>query len=124
MKLLLDTHALLWWLQDSPHLSKDARTAIKSAELVHVSAATAWEIGIKTLLGKLKFEGELEAELAANEFLGLPITLRHAILAAELPPHHWDPFDRMLVAQATLESLTLVTSDDRMPLYSVRCLMT
>lgn len=119
MNLLLDTHALLWWLADSPRLASGARKAIADADAVHVSAATAWEIGIKKSRGKLRFDGDLEEQLSLNGFRPLPITLRHAWTAAHLPTHHHDPFDRMLVAQTMMESLTLMTSDPAIEAYNI-----
>lgn len=84
-----------------------------------MSAATAWEIAIKRALGKLEGPDDLTAELTANSFAALPVTVEHALVAGALPPHHSDPFDRMLVAQARSESLTLVTRDPRIPAYGV-----
>ena len=123
MNLLLDTHVFLWWLADDRRLSANARKAIENSELVFVSAATAWEIGIKSSLKKLEFRGELEAEMTANNFLPLPVTVAHAVSAGRLPRHHNDPFDRMLVAQASLEKLTLLTSDKRLAAYSARVIL-
>ena len=123
MNLLLDTHVFLWWLADDRRLSANARKAIEDSELVFVSAATAWEIGIKSSLKKLEFRGELEAEMTANNFLPLPVTVAHAVSAGRLPRHHNDPFDRMLVAQASLEKLTLLTSDKRLAAYSARVIL-
>ena len=117
MNLLLDTNILLWWLADSPRLSGDARKMITSSPVVYVSAATTWEIEIKRALGKLKAPENLEQELSANHFVPLAITVEHSIAAAKLPRHHDDPFDRMLIAQASLEGLTLVTSDRRLEDY-------
>ena len=112
MSLLLDTHALLWWLTGAP-MADDASSAIADADtLVAVSAATLWEIGIKRAIGKLQFEGSLDEGLDA--FVPLPIGWGHAKAAAALPPHHRDPFDRMLIAQAQIEGLTLVTRDPAM----------
>ncbi len=119
MRLLLDAHILLWWLSSSPRLPKAARTAIEESAVAYVSAATAWEIAIKVAAGKLEFRGDLEEQLALNDFHPLPITLIHALLAAKLPRHHADPFDRMLVAQASFESLKLVTADPRLAAYGV-----
>jgi PIN domain nuclease of toxin-antitoxin system len=119
---LLDTHVLLWWLSGSPKLSKKAQTAIQKADAVYVSAATAWEIGIKVALGKLEFRGDLPHQLALNDFRELNINIAHAEAASKLPGHHQDPFDRMLVAQADLESMTLVTSDAQIMAYEISIL--
>lgn len=123
MKLLLDTHAFLWWLSDDARLGPSARTAIASrAALVHVSAATVWEIAIKSALGKLEVDGDVVEEVAANHFIELPIAARHAAAAGALPRHHDDPFDRLLVAQAQLEELVVVTRDPAFGRYDVRVL--
>lgn len=122
MRLLLDTHALLWWLADDPELSPAAAGAIAQADVVAASAASAWEIGIKQALGKLTGPDDLLGELTANGFTHLPITVAHALAAGALPPHHSDPFDRMLVAQAVLENCTLVTRDPRLSAYGVAAL--
>jgi PIN domain nuclease of toxin-antitoxin system len=120
LTLLLDTHALLWWLSDDPTLSEAARTVIAAPDaVVTVSAASAWEISIKSSLGKLEVPDDLEDQLARHRFKPLPITVSHALAAGSLPRHHDDPFDRMLVAQARLEGLTLVTRDSRIALYGV-----
>lgn len=110
MNLLLDTHALLWWLADDGRLSKDAREVIsKPKNTVFVSAASAWEISIKRALGKLEAPENLTVAVSTSGFKELGITIEHALAAGQLPDHHMDPFDRMLVAQATIESLTVVT---------------
>lgn len=117
MNLLLDTNVLLWWLADSPRLSHGARKMIASSTVVYVSAATTWEIGIKRAIGKLNAPENLEEELSASHLVPLAITVAHSIAAARLPRHHDDPFDRMLIAQSALESLTLATSDQRLKNY-------
>ena len=119
MRLLLDTHTLLWWLADDPGLDRDAAEAISGAALVAVSAASAWEIAIKQALGKLTGPEDLAAELRVNEMTALPITVAHATAAGALPQLHADPFDRMLVAQARAEDLTLVTRDPQLSRYGV-----
>ena len=119
MRLLLDAHILLWWLSLSPRLPKSVRGAIGECAVAYVSAATAWEIAIKVAARKLEFRGDLEEQLALNNFQALPITVMHALSAAKLPRHHADPFDRMLIAQASLESLTLVTADPHLGIYGV-----
>ena len=120
MNLLLDTHVLLWWLADAPELSEAARDLIRdSNRAVWVSAVSAWEIAIKKALGKLEAPDDLVAALEANGFRSLPIQVTHALLAGSLPRIHDDPFDRMLVAQAKAEGLTLVTADARLTAYGV-----
>lgn len=113
MRLLLDTHILLWWLADDPALPASLRAVIgDSANDALVSAATIWEIAIKQALGRLDFPvAETERILEENGFRPLPITPAHAVAAGALPRLHADPFDRMLVAQALCESLTLVSVD-------------
>ncbi|MCL4217973.1 MAG: type II toxin-antitoxin system VapC family toxin, partial [Candidatus Hydrogenedentes bacterium] len=107
MNLLLDTHTLLWWLDDDSALSPEARACIGNTHhVVHVSAVTAWEISIKKALGKLEAPGDLDVAILASGFKELPITMAHALAVGILPKHHSDPFDRMLVAQAKLENLT------------------
>jgi PIN domain nuclease of toxin-antitoxin system len=117
LKLLLDTSVLLWWLADSPRLNDDARKMIEASHAVYVSAATTWEIEIKRALGKLRAPVDLEEALSESHYLPLAITVAHSIAAAKLPRHHDDPFDRMLIAQAILEKLTLLTSDQRLQDY-------
>ena len=120
MRLLLDTHALLWWLADSKELSVDARGAIAdgSNEVV-VSAASAWEVSIKRAAGKLRAPDDLTNAVEGAHLIPLPITLEHAIRAGALPAHHRDPIDRMLIAQALVEGLTIVTRDPRFEPYGV-----
>jgi PIN domain nuclease of toxin-antitoxin system len=119
MRLLLDTHALLWWLADEG-LQPQAQDAIADpANLVAISAATAWEISIKKALGKLAAPDDLEQQVQAGGLVPLPISIGHGIAAGRLPRHHEDPFDRMLIAQALAEGLTIVTRDKRFADYGV-----
>ena len=123
MRLLLDTHALLWALSDPERLAEAAREALRDGgNEVLGSAASAWELAIKRATGKLTAPDDLLEVTAAAGFDWLPISARHATVAGALPPHHRDPFDRMLVAQARLESLTLVTRDQRFAAYGVELL--
>jgi PIN domain nuclease of toxin-antitoxin system len=121
--LLLDTHAFLWWNADDPALGPAARSAIADRDnLVFVSAATAWEIATKRASGKLEAPGDIAEWIGENGFSEMAIAVEHAVLSAELPAHHRDPFDRLLVAQAIIEDLTLVTSDPEMRRYEVAIL--
>lgn len=123
MNVLLDTHILLWWLADDASLPDAARTVIATPESeVVVSAASAWEIAIKQALGRLDAPDNLLGALEENDFDTLPMTASHALAAGRLPPHHTDPFDRMLIAQAAVEDLTLITLDGRFSLYDVALL--
>lgn len=125
MRLLLDTHTLLWWLADDPALSAGARRLIgRSANNVLVSAVSAWEIGIKVRLGKLPGAEELAADftgwLARERFEQLPISVEHGIRAGLLAGPHKDPFDRMLAAQSQAENLPVVSNDVVFDAYGVR----
>ncbi len=124
MKLLLDTHVLLWWLADDDQLSPRARHAIAdTANPVFISAVSGWEISIKRKLGRLDLEFEaLEAAIKANGFFALPVSFQHGLAAGELPEHHRDPFDRMLVAQAQAEDMRLVSCDKALQGYDVKLL--
>jgi PIN domain nuclease of toxin-antitoxin system len=123
VRLLLDAHALLWWLADDPSLSKAAREAIASASNhVAVSAITVWEIGIKQALGKLDAPADLVETIETSGFDGLPVTMVHGAAASRLVRHHDDPFDRMLIAQAQAEGLTVVTRDEAIGRYGVAIL--
>jgi PIN domain nuclease of toxin-antitoxin system len=125
LRLLLDTHVLLWWLADDARLGRRARHAITTpTNLVFVSAATAWEIALKRTRGKLDAPGEVEEWLAASNFQPLPIQIAEAVASAELPPHHRDPFDRLLVAQAQIGRMTIVTGDEEIAKYGVSLLST
>ena len=119
MKLLIDTHILVWLLQDAPQLSADARRLLNDADSVHVSTVTLWEVAIKRSLGKLRLDPDvLDAHLAGGMMQPLAITWAHARRLRTLPPHHGDPFDRMLVAQALCEPLRLLTHDATLAVYS------
>ena len=121
MKLLLDTHAFLYWSADNPRLPRRARIAIERPRTVAcVSAATIWEIRIKVAKGRLRTDfTNVVAEAQRHRFDVVPITGEHAQAAGDLPPHHDDPFDRMLIAQARCENLTLVTRDANCQQYDV-----
>ena len=120
MKLLLDTHVFLWWLNDDPKLGPKARSAIEKPEnFVFVSAATAWEIAVKRANDKLEAPGDIAAWIEQSAFTDLPIEVEHAVASAELPKHHNDPLDRLLVAQTQLEEMTLVARDDEIDKYGV-----
>jgi PIN domain nuclease of toxin-antitoxin system len=125
VRLLLDTHALIWWLLDDPALSAAAHTAIgDEANAVAVSAASAWEITTKHRIGKLPnattLASDFEAIVDAQGFAPLAITLRHAQAAGALPGPHRDPFDRMLIAQAMIEDWVLVSNEAVFDAYGVR----
>jgi PIN domain nuclease of toxin-antitoxin system len=125
MRLLLDTHALLWWFSDDPSLSSSARTLIaRSSSTVFVSAASAWEISTKFGLGKLPSADELVSDfagyLARERFETMPILIEHAVRAGLLPGPHKDPFDRMLIAQAQAEGMPIISNDRAFDNYSIR----
>jgi PIN domain nuclease of toxin-antitoxin system len=112
MRLLLDTHVFLWVVTGSRDLKAAARKYLGAAQAVYVSAASIWEIAIKSRLGKIEGDPEaLAAMIEASGFLELPVTARHAAAVAKLPLHHADPFDRLLLAQAFSEPLRLVSAD-------------
>lgn len=119
MRILLDTHAFLWWSDDSPRLSPAARTAIEAASAVLVSVASAWEAAIKIGTGKLTVRTGFEEAVERNSFQKLLISFAHAAAAGALPRHHRDPFDRMLIAQARVEGLVIVTHDRQFASYTV-----
>ena len=124
MILLLDTHTLIWALEDNPALSAAAREAIIDGNnIVFVSAVSVWEISIKKALGKLDAPDTLLEEIERHRFTPLEIALEHGDRAGKLPPIHLDPFDRMLIAQAQSEQLTLVTRDPEIQKYRVHCLV-
>ncbi len=119
MKLLIDTHILLWWLCEDPKLSSPEKTLITDPDnLVFVSAAACWEITVKKMIGKLDAPDDLSAALAANDFIELAITVQHTQSLYQLPLHHNDPFDRIMIAQALDEGLAFMTRDSKILLYS------
>ena len=127
MNLLLDTQALLWWRDGNRRLGRRARQAIEAeAGTVAVSAASIWEIAVKSGVGRLTLKDPLETwvpdRLEQHGFVMLNVTAAHAVAVAALPHHHADPFDRLLIAQARLEHLTVVTSDAAFDDYDVRLL--
>jgi PIN domain nuclease of toxin-antitoxin system len=122
MGLLLDTHVVLWWLADDPSLSGEINDRLDHEPDVYVSAATIWEVAIKQAIGKLPEPAGLPELIRGSGFAELPISSEHAMSAARLPLIHRDPFDRMLVAQARQEDLTLVTRDSRCQKYDVAVL--
>lgn len=119
MRLLLDTHILLWAVLDDPRLSAGMRGKIAGAEAIYVSAATVWEVSIKSGLGKLDVPADLFDRALAAGAQPLPITWTHARAIQGLPPHHADPFDRLLIAQARCEGLSLVSVDTKFRNYDV-----
>jgi PIN domain nuclease of toxin-antitoxin system len=124
MRLLLDTHVFIWWRANDPRLRKKAVDAIARGSVVFVSAASVWEAAIKQSLGRLELPESVDAGALASGFTRLPIGFSHAAAIATLPRHHNDPFDRMLVAQAIAERLTLVTHDRRFEPYGLDIIWT
>ena len=125
-ELLLDTHALLWWVADDERLSLAARGAISSADSVVASDVSLWELTVKSSIGKIRLDTSVsdwfEHHTARSRFRGLPIARRHLAELALLPLTHRDPFDRLLIAQARIENLTLVSGDAEIVKYEVRTL--
>lgn len=124
MRALLDTHTFLWWITDDPQLSPRVRALIHEGTTeLFLSAASGWEIAIKHALGRIQLpqrpEEFIPAHLTLNGIQGLPVVMRHALHAPTLPPLHRDPFDRMLVAQAQLEHLPILTADAQVAQYHV-----
>lgn len=119
MRLLLDTHILLWAMLDDPRLGAGLGMKIAGAEAIFVSAASVWEVSIKSGLGKLDVPADLFDRALAVGARPLPITWAHARAVQGLPPHHADPFDRLLIAQAQCEGLTLVSRDAKFTAYGI-----
>jgi PIN domain nuclease of toxin-antitoxin system len=124
MKLLLDTHVVLWWQRDDRRLNRAAREAIATADLVWVSAVSGWEAAIKSAMGRLRIDDPFRVLIIADDFTELPLTLAHAEALGKLPLHHTDPFDRVLVAQAAVERATLVSHDRALAPYGVPMIWT
>ena len=125
MRLLLDTHAFLWWITDDPSLSNAARAAIANGKSqCFLSVASCWEMAIKSSIGKLRLTKPVERfipeELAANDFQLLAMDFKHAAKVETLPFHHRDPFDRLLVAQSLTEKMTLLSADAVLSEYGVK----
>ncbi len=120
-RILLDTHALIWWMCGDKKLGHDAKEQIATVEnTIYISAATVWEMSIKQQMGKLTVPDDIESLIEELGFNALPISLFHGQQAGRLPMHHRDPFDRMLIAQAQAEGLQILTKDEYFPDYSVR----
>ena len=119
MRLLLDSQILIWAMADDARLGIDVRDAIQTAEVVHVSAASIWEIAIKRAKGRLSVPDDLVDRVGEAGFQALPVSIEHGWLAGSLPRLHDDPFDRVIVAQAIAEGLTIATSDRRIREYGV-----
>ena len=124
MRILVDTSCWLWSLSDPERLNKKARALLSDpTQTLYLSAASSWEIAIKAALGKLQLpeppEKYIPGRMAAFDILGLPIAHTHALRVFSLPPHHRDPFDRILVAQAQIEELSILTADRLFAMYEV-----
>ncbi len=124
MRLLLDTHAFLWWIDEPARLSVGAARAIADENNgIYISSVVVWEMMIKRAAGKLRIPDDLDAALAHDRFIHLPVTIDHAKAVGGLPPIHRDPFDRMLIAQAIFEGHHLVTRDPQIAGYPVPTLL-
>ena len=120
MRLLLDTHAAIWWLSDDPRLGVGAAAQLDDeSNQVLLSAAVVWEVAIKRSVGKLDTPDGFGPTLLAGGAVALPISIEHAAGVEQLPHHHRDPFDRLLVSQAKIEKATIVSSDERLHAYDV-----
>lgn len=125
MRFLLDTQVFLWWIADDPRLSEKARGIMRNVEnRLFLSAASGWEIAIKAKLGRIRLpqnpQGFVARQLSANAIESFPIQMSHALHTFTLPPYHRDPFDRIIVAQAQLEKLTVLSSDPQIARYDIK----
>jgi len=125
MKVVLDTHAFLWWITDDDRLSAHARSIIVNRENeLYLSAATGWEIAIKAKLGRIHLPGRVDSfiakQLELNDIFSLPIHMSHALNVYNMPNYHRDPFDRLIIAQAQLEKMSILTMDPQMARYGVK----
>ena len=119
-RVLLDTHVFLWWLEDNKRLNEQVKSIIENGENeIFVSAVTSWEISIKKSIGKLEAPDDIDAIVEKERFCKLPISLHHGEVAGQLPNYHKDPFDRMLIAQAQVEGLSIITADSIFSDYKV-----
>ena len=124
MKLLLDSHAILWWVRDDRRLGREARRAIAGADVVWVSTVSGWELALKVAKGRLRIHESLRVTIVADRFTELPLTLRHTEELERLPAHHGDPHDRLLIAQARIEGATIVTHDRAFEAYGIPVIWT
>lgn len=124
MRLLLDTHVVLWWQTDDRRLGREARKAIATADIVWVSAVSGWEASIKVAQGRLRLDEKFRLLIAVDGFTELPVNLTHTERLLDLPAHHADPFDRLLVAQALAERATLVSHDRALEPYGAEMIWT
>jgi PIN domain nuclease of toxin-antitoxin system len=122
--ILLDTHVALWWRADSPRLGAEARASIAGADVAWVSVVSAWEVAIKVSTGKLRIPGSFDTAIDESGLSKLPLTFAHTAALIDLPFHHRDPFDRMLIVQAQSEGLTIVTADRKFEAYDVAIIWT
>lgn len=119
MRVLLDTNALIWWLEQNPRLGPEARDLLSKSPLTFVSVISAWEIAIKTAKGRLRLPEPLEAAMEHYGFVRLAVDFQHVREYQKLSPHHRDAFDRMLIAQAKVEGLVTITSDRQFESYGI-----
>ena len=123
MKYLVDTHIFIWWMKQDKRIKKEIKSILQDPQnYIYLSIATVWEIVIKKKIGKLKVPHDWKVTLKESNFLLLPISLEHVYKLENLPLHHRDPFDRMLVAQAQVENAALITGDEKLWNYDVALL--